>query len=77
MAARGVSGVGGHLQRRGYDNLLSTVAGDDQERSLDTEVFDQGLADSLASGRFRIIPVRSIKQILQLGDASAQQPPQL
>lgn len=30
-----------------------------------------------ASGRFRIIPVRSIKQILQLGDASAQQPPQL
>src|SRR5512132_4484393 len=52
---RGV--LGGHLQRRGYDNLISTVAGDDQERSLDTEVFDQGLAESLADGRFRIVIV--------------------
>lgn len=38
---------------------------------------DEYLVLRHASGRFRIIPVRSIKQILQLGDASAQQPPQL
>jgi hypothetical protein len=49
--------LGGHLQRRGYDNLISAVVGDDQERSLDTEVFDQGLAESLADGRFRIVIV--------------------
>ena len=52
---RGV--LGGHLQRRGHDNLISAVAGDDQERSLDTEAFDQGLAESLADGRFRIVIV--------------------
>jgi hypothetical protein len=52
---RGV--LGGHLQRRGHDNLISAVVGDDQERSLDTEAFDQGLAESLADGRFRIVIV--------------------
>src|SRR5215216_1849255 len=46
-----------HLQRRGYENLISAVANDDQERSLDTEAFDQGLAESLASGWFRIVIV--------------------
>jgi hypothetical protein len=49
--------LGGHLQRRGYDNLIAAVAGDDQERSLDTEAFEQGLAESLAEGRFRIVIV--------------------
>jgi hypothetical protein len=52
---RGV--LGGHLQRRGHDNLISAVVGDDQERSLDAEAFDQGLAESLADGRFRIVIV--------------------
>jgi hypothetical protein len=47
----------GHLQRRGYDSLISAVSGDDQERSLDTEAFDRGLAESLAEGRFRIVIV--------------------
>jgi len=49
--------LGGHLQRRGYDTLTAAVAGDDQERSLDTEAFHQGLAESLAEGRFRIVIV--------------------
>jgi hypothetical protein len=49
--------LGGHLQRRGYENLISAVAGDDQERSLDAQAFDQGLAESLAEGRFRIVIV--------------------
>jgi hypothetical protein len=49
--------LGGHLQRRGYENLISAVAGDDQERSLDTESFDRGLAESLADGHFRIVIV--------------------
>lgn len=44
--------LGGHLQRRGYDGLISAVAGDDQERSLDSDAFDRGLAESLAEGRF-------------------------
>jgi len=49
--------LGGHLQRRGYDSLIAAVAGDDQERSLDTEAFQQGLTDSLVDGRFRIVIV--------------------
>jgi hypothetical protein len=49
--------LGGHLQRRGYDSLIATVAGDDQERSLDTDAFDQGLAESLTEGRFRVVIV--------------------
>src|SRR6266542_1058812 len=35
--------LAGQLQRRGYDGLLAAAAGDDQERSLDAEAFDQGL----------------------------------
>jgi hypothetical protein len=49
--------LAGHLQRRGYDNLISAVTGDDQERSLDSEAFDQGLVESLADGRFPIVIV--------------------
>ncbi len=49
--------LAGQLQRRGYDGLLAAAAGDDQERSLDAEAFDQGLAESLAEGRFRVVIV--------------------
>jgi hypothetical protein len=49
--------LGGHLQRRGYDSLIAAMAGDDQERSLDTDAFDHGLAESLTEGRFRIVIV--------------------
>src|SRR5262245_45474565 len=49
--------LAGHLQRRGYDSLLAAVAGDDQERSLDAEAFDHGVAESLAEGRFRVVIV--------------------
>jgi hypothetical protein len=49
--------LSGHLQRRGYDSLASAVAGDDQERSLDTDTFDHGLAESLSEGRFRTVIV--------------------
>src|SRR6266545_716730 len=33
------------------------LAGDDQERSLDAEAFDRGVAESLAEGRFRVVIV--------------------
>jgi hypothetical protein len=49
--------LGGHLRRRGYDSLLAAVEGDDQERSLDTDAFDHGLAESLSEGRFRVVIV--------------------
>jgi hypothetical protein len=49
--------LGGHLRRRGYDSLLAAVAGDDQERSLDAAAFDQGLAESLSEGRFRVVVI--------------------
>jgi hypothetical protein len=49
--------LGGHLRRRGYESLLAAVAGEDQERSLDADAFDQGLTESLAEGRFRVVIV--------------------
>jgi hypothetical protein len=49
--------LAGHLQRRGYESLIAAVAGDDQERSLDAEAFDHGVATSLAEGRFRVVMI--------------------
>jgi hypothetical protein len=46
-----------HLRDRGHASLLAAVTAEDQERVLDEEVFRQGLAGSLAEGRFRIVVV--------------------
>lgn len=46
-----------HLHARGFDSLASAVSSIDQEGSFDSTAFPQGLADSLAAGRFRIVIV--------------------
>lgn len=47
--------LGSHLHERGYENLAGAISSNDQEGSFDAAVFETGLAESLSSGRFRII----------------------
>ncbi|CAA9578399.1 MAG: hypothetical protein AVDCRST_MAG19-3638 [uncultured Thermomicrobiales bacterium] len=49
--------LGPHLRKLGHDGLAAAVAADDQEGSFDAAVFDEGLAASLAEGRFRLVLV--------------------
>jgi hypothetical protein len=46
-----------HLERRGHAGLASAVEAGDQEGSFDVAAFDDGLAESLETGRFRLIIV--------------------
>lgn len=49
--------LGEHLRRRGYEGLAAAVAADAQEGVFDPALFAQGLAASLAEGRFRLVLV--------------------
>lgn len=49
--------LGSHLGTLGYEGLTAAVAADDQERSFDVAAFSEGLAASLAEGRFRLVLV--------------------
>jgi hypothetical protein len=44
-----------HLRERGHQSLEAAVEASDQEGAFDSEVFDRGLRDSLAQGRFRLV----------------------
>lgn len=44
-----------HLQARGHQGLLDAVASSDQEGSFDTDAFASDLAESLSTGRFRLV----------------------
>jgi hypothetical protein len=44
-----------HLRRRGASSLAALLQATDQEGSFDPEVFQAGLAASLAEGRFRLV----------------------
>lgn len=51
--------LGRHLSGRGYDGLYGAVADADGQVPIDASrrAFDEGLAESLASGRFRLVIV--------------------
>jgi hypothetical protein len=49
--------LGRHLRERGYADLAGAVASNDQEGSFDASAFAEGLAGSLAQGRFRLVLV--------------------
>lgn len=49
--------LGGHLARRGFPFISAAAADNDQTGSFDPTSFGEGLRDSLASGRFRLILV--------------------
>ncbi len=49
--------LGVHLRGRGYENLAGAVAANDQEGSFDPAAFAEGLAESLSTGRFRLVIV--------------------
>lgn len=49
--------LGSHLQKRGHASLTDALKADDQEGSFDAAAFDAGLAESLASGWFRLVLV--------------------
>jgi hypothetical protein len=49
--------LGRHLRDRGYADLAGAVAANDQEGSFDAASFAEGLAGSLAQGRFRLVLV--------------------
>lgn len=46
-----------HLRERGYANLASAVNSDDQDSSFNPADFEQGVAESLRDGRFRLVLV--------------------
>lgn len=46
-----------HLHQRGFDSIEDAVRADDQDGSLDPSVFRDGLAQSLGSGKFRLVIV--------------------
>lgn len=46
-----------HLRKLGQDGLATAVEADDQEGSFDPSAFADGLASSLAEGRFRLVLV--------------------
>src|SRR5262249_20397585 len=48
---------GRHLRDRGYADLAGAVASNDQMGSFDAAAFTEGLAGSLAQGRFRLVLV--------------------
>jgi hypothetical protein len=52
-----VTTLGAHLRRRGFPDLLSTARADDPEQVIDDVAFRDGLALSLAEGRFRLVIV--------------------
>lgn len=45
----------GHLRSRGYESLVDAVTEEDQERALNVDEFNEGLAHSLADGAFRLV----------------------
>lgn len=47
--------LGTHLRERDYENLAGAVMANDQEGSFDAAAFAAGLADSLSTGRFRLV----------------------
>lgn len=49
--------LGPHLGTLGHEGLTAAVAADDQEGSFDAASFTEGLAASLAEGRFRLVLV--------------------
>ncbi len=49
--------VNAYLQERGYAHLTDAVVANNQDGSFDAVVFADGLADSLAHGRFRLVLV--------------------
>lgn len=44
-----------HLPLRGFESVVQAAAAGDQEGGLDAESIAEGLADSLQSGRFRLV----------------------
>jgi hypothetical protein len=49
--------LGRHLRDRGYADIAAGVAANDQVGSFDAAIFAEGLAGSLAQGRFRLVLV--------------------
>lgn len=47
--------LGRHLRARNYENLAGAISANDQEGSFDASAFTEGLAESIAQGRFRIV----------------------
>lgn len=60
--------LGRHLRERGYENLTGAVAASVQDGSFDHARFDQGVAESLAQGWFRLVLVldEAPKELIQL-----------
>lgn len=49
--------LGKHLLQRGYQSLADAVGANDQEGAFEPALFGEGLAKSLAQGRFRLVIV--------------------
>jgi len=49
--------LGKHLLQRGYQSLADAVGANDQEGAFNPALFAEGLAESLAQGRFRLVIV--------------------
>lgn len=60
--------LGRHLRSAGHETVIEAVVSQDQEGAFDAATFGDGLADSLAHGRFRVVLVldRAPSELIRL-----------